>query len=155
VGVTVETGTSLEDLLCRQWEIDRDYVMGRISTLFLDGKPVDDLPASIVKDGATLALSGAMPGLIGATMRRGGVLASFRSGISYDPRGAARMGGSGRITLKLFNLLIDELGPRFLSRGIWTTPSRLKALFPNHPDLEKTGTDDIKVIVAAPSPSPQ
>ena len=35
VGVTIETGGSLEDLLCRQWQIDRDYVLGRISTLFL------------------------------------------------------------------------------------------------------------------------
>ena len=107
----------------------------------------------IVKDGATLALSGAMPGLIGATMRRGGVLASFRSGISYDPRGNTRSGGNGRITLKLFNLLIDELGPRFLSRGIWTTHSRLKALFPNHPDLEGAAPGDIKVIMDTPSPA--
>jgi hypothetical protein len=151
-GVSIETGASLEDLLCRQWGIDRDYVMGRISTLFLDGKPVDDLPASIVDDGATLALSGAMPGLIGATMRRGGVLAAFRSGISYTPRDPAGANRDGRITVKLFNLLIDELGPRFLTRGIWTTHSRLKPLFPEHPDLNRMDDGPVKVIMDSGAP---
>ena len=60
VGVAIQTGVSLEDLLCCQWQIDREYVMNRISTLFLDGKPVDDLPAAVVNDGSVVALSGAM-----------------------------------------------------------------------------------------------
>lgn len=147
VGVSIQTGGSLEDLLCRQWQIDRDYVLNRISTLFLDGKPVDDLPASIVQDGATLALSGAMPGLIGATMRRGGVLASFRSGITYCPTTDAHNHGNGRITLKLFNLLIDELGPGFLCRGIWVPRRRLAELFPNHPDIASDGEGEVRVFM--------
>jgi len=155
VGVTIETGGSLEDLLCRQWQIDRDYVMGRISTLFLDGKPVDDLPAAIVRDGAVLALSGAMPGLIGATMRRGGILAAFRSGISYEADAIENQSGNGRITLKLFNLLIDELGPRFLARGIWTTRSRLAALFPDHPELDHPDERDIRVLLATSPAAPK
>ena len=151
IGVTIQTGTSLEDLLCCQWQIDRAYVMDRISTLFLDGKPVDDLPTCIVNHGATLALSGAMPGLIGATMRRGGVLASFRNGITYCASGTENDTGSGRITLKLFNLLIDELGPRFLARGIWVPHDRLVTLFPEAPELETDGEPDIKVILTGPS----
>ena len=147
VGVTIKTGTSLEELLCCQWQIDRDYVMNRISTLFLDGKPVDDLPAAVVHDGATLALSGAMPGLIGATMRRGGVLASFRSGITYCPEGETQNRGDGRITLKLFNLLIDELGPGFLARGVWIPRPRLAAIFPDRPGIAELQENDIRVFM--------
>ena len=153
VGVSIQTGTSLEDLLCGQWQIDRDYVMNRISTLFLDGKPVDDLPAAVVRDGATLALSGAMPGLIGATMRRGGVLASFRSGITY--RSGAETSGSsrGRITLKLFNLLIDELGPGFLARGIWVPRRRLAEIFPDDPDIAGIEEGEVHVFMAGDTSS--
>lgn len=155
VGITIQTGTSLEDLLCGQWRIDRDYVMNRISTLFLDGKPVDDLPASIVQDGATLALSGAMPGLIGATMRRGGVLASFRSGITYHATSDAHMRSKGRITLKLFNLLIDELGPGFLARGIWIPRQCLAEIFPDHPDIAQIADSEVRVFLTSrPSSAP-
>lgn len=147
VGITIQIGTSLEDLLCCQWHIDRDYVMSRISTLFLDSKPVDDLPAAMVHDGAVLALSGAMPGLIGATMRRGGILASFRNGITYCTTSGDDTGGSGRITLKLFNLLIDELGPQFLARGIWVRRSRLAELFPGHPDIATITDSEINVFM--------
>ena len=147
VGVTIEAGTSLEDLLCCQWQIDRAYVMNRISTLFLDGKPVDDLPTAVVRDGATLALSGAMPGLIGATMRRGGVLASFRSGITYCPADETSQSGSGRITLKLFNLLIDELGPGFLARGIWVPHRRLAEIYPDNPDIATIKDREVHVFM--------
>ena len=34
----------------------------------LDGKPVDDIGSSFLHDGSTLALSAAMPGLVGATL---------------------------------------------------------------------------------------
>lgn len=153
VGVTIQAGTSLEDLLCCQWQIDRDYVMNRISTLFLDGKPVDDLPAAVVRDGATLALSGAMPGLIGATMRRGGVLASFRSGITYCPTSDASHSGSGRVTLKLFNLLIDELGPGFLARGIWIPRRRLAEIFPDDPAVAQSRDSEFRVFMTHDHPS--
>ena len=155
IGVTIQTGTSLEDLLCCQWQISRDYVMNRISTLFLDSKPVDDLPTAVVHDGATLALSGAMPGLIGATMRRGGVLASFRNGITYCETSEGDAGGRGRITLKLFNLLIDELGPQFLARGIWVRHSRLAELFPEHPDIATVTDGEIKVYMDDPPSASQ
>lgn len=151
VGITIQTGATLEDLLCGQWGIDRDYVMNRISTLFLDGKPVDDLTISVVEEGATLALSGAMPGLIGATMRRGGVLAPFRSGITYCPSATTGASGNGRITLKLFNLLIEELGPQFLSRGIWIDRSRLRDQFPGRPELD--GDGEVRVVLTASSSS--
>jgi hypothetical protein len=44
----------------------------KIQSIMLDGKPVDDISSALIHDGSTLALSAAMPGLVGATLRRGG-----------------------------------------------------------------------------------
>ncbi len=80
--VLVETGCSLNQLFNDQLGLDPGYVEDRIKTVFLDGSPVDDFDTAVIRDGITLALSAAMPGLVGAVLRKGGVLASFRHSIS-------------------------------------------------------------------------
>jgi hypothetical protein len=84
----------------------------------LDGKPVDDIGSSLIHDGSTLALSAAMPGLVGATLRRGGAYASFRSAITYHEPGKACVPGEGWVSIKIFNLLMAELGPGLLRQGV-------------------------------------
>jgi hypothetical protein len=98
--------------------IEQDYLDKRIQTIFLNGKPVDDVNSAIVKDGSAISLSAAMPGLAGATMRRGGVLAAMRSRISYVPGETSCDSCEGKVTVKFFNLISRELGPEFLNRGI-------------------------------------
>jgi len=115
----LQVGHSVRDVLCRQLELDSDYVDRKVQTIFLDGKTVDDMEGSRVGNGSTLALSAAMPGLAGATLRRGGFYSAMRSGISHG--GEGRDDGESRegvVTLKLFNLLVEELGTRFLMKGI-------------------------------------
>ncbi len=117
--IKVRTEKTIKQLLCDQLELDPDYVINRIKTIFYNGKPVDDMKTAIVHDGATLALSAAMPGLVGATLRSGGVLSSFRSTISYRPDACETVeSGEGAVYIKLFNLLVPEIGPDFLRRGI-------------------------------------
>ena len=68
----------------------------KIQSIILDGKAVDDIGSAVIHDGSTLALSAALPGLVGATLRRGGRYASFRSGITYheaDRRASRWRGG--------------------------------------------------------------
>jgi hypothetical protein len=84
----------------------------------MDGKPVDDIDTAIVTDGVTIALSSAMPGLVGATMRSGGPLASLRASISYKPSRHIQDLSSGTIRLKLFNSVMGELGEQFLRKGV-------------------------------------
>lgn len=48
------------------------YVEERIQTLLLNGLAVDDPDTAVLESGARLALSAAMPGVLGATLRRGG-----------------------------------------------------------------------------------
>ena len=90
----------------------------KIQSIMLDGKPVDDIRSALVHDGSTLALSAAMPGLVGATLRRGGAYSSLRSAITYHERGAAGAPGEGWVRIKIFNLLMAELGPDLLRKGV-------------------------------------
>jgi hypothetical protein len=117
--VPVTSGTPMADFLLCSLDIPREYFQERIQTIFLDGRPVDDPAASVVGPGSSVALSASLPGLAGATMRKGGQYACFRSSISHKEAAATERGGeAGFATLKLFNLLIGELGTRFLQRGV-------------------------------------
>ena len=113
-----KVGCSIKEFLCNRMFIGQDYLDNRIQTIFLNGKPVDDVNSAIIKDGSTISLSAAMPGLAGATMRRGGTLAAMRSGISCVPAEAGSDSYEGKVTIKFFNIITRELGPEFLNRGI-------------------------------------
>lgn len=133
VEVEVETGCSLRQLLIEQFGIPADYIASRITTLFLNYRAVDDAATALIHDGATLALSGAMPGLVGATMRSGGFYAAMRGAMTYQNETEVPAAKRGRIRLKLFNLLLDELGPRVLRRGVVLSADHLRAFLAELP----------------------
>jgi hypothetical protein len=141
--VKCRVGISIKTLLCEELGLTPAYVMGRISTIFLDGKPVDDIESAIIKDGSSLALSAAMPGLVGATMRREGVYSSLRSSITYEEKHSNYLSKEGLISLKLYNLLIDELGPLLLKRGIFVKSTELSAFLTKQPDNFWRGCKEI------------
>ena len=122
-------GCDLEHLLCNQLDIAPDYLYSRVQTVFLNNSPLDDLASTSVPDGAVISLSAAMPGLNGAMMRKGGPLAELRRSISHSPDEASLQPFPGRVTLKLFNLVAQELGSHFLSRGIVVNSKGLDELF--------------------------
>jgi len=120
-GVIIKTtvGCSIKTWLFQYMGITPEYVASRIQTVFLDGKAVDDIEATAIRDGSNLSLSGALPGLVGATLRRGGFFASLRSSITHSVDDKMPPQKGGWVTVKLFNLLIPELGPLFLAKGFW------------------------------------
>jgi len=152
IRMDIETGCTVKSLLLEQWALPADYVMGRISTLFLNGKPVDDMDEARVGEGAVLALSSAMPGLVGAVMRRGGFYASLRGGITYRETAAHSTVRKGTITVKLFNLLIREIGPYFLRRGFRVCRRDLPDGYPVLTDGHSAPDGDV-LIIAPPSHS--
>jgi hypothetical protein len=119
----VEVGCSVIELLTDQFGIDVKYINERITTLFLDGKALDDPETAYVKDGSILALSSAMPGLVGSTMRRGSHLAAMRGDITYQSH--PEESGTGRVKIKLFNMVMSELGETVLAHGFWLSKSDL------------------------------
>jgi hypothetical protein len=129
--VSIPSACTIRDLLCRQLSIEEDYLRDRIQTILLNSKVVDDPDTALVTAGSQLALSAAMPGLVGATLRKGGYYAPMRSTISLDDRSNTQDSteGEGCVTIKLFNLLQQELGSVLLQRGIRIPGERLAGLF--------------------------
>ncbi|MEW6139472.1 MAG: hypothetical protein AB1733_14660 [Thermodesulfobacteriota bacterium] len=127
--LTAQTGCSIRRLLCDQLGIPGEYVDNRINTIFLDGRAVDDVDRSMVRDGSSLALSAAMPGLVGATMRKGGILASMRDGITHRGDNPCTPGKQGSLRLKLYNMVVSELGPDILKTGVLVEAGRIARLF--------------------------
>ena len=149
-GVTVPAivGCSLKSLLCDQFYIPADYVTDRITTIFLDNRPVDDLEHTMIQNDSRVTLSAAMPGLVGATMRRGGFYAALRGGISHGLDDGTATNNSGTIRLKLFNLLLAELGPLVLERGILLTPQELSGLRREQPNLLTSVAEGDSVLLS-------
>jgi len=118
--VPAVTGCSLSSFLTEQMQIDPGYVKERITTIFLDGDVVDSPEAAIIQDGSRIALSASMPGVAGATMRRGGAYSPMRRAITRATEAAPAVaaGAAGTVLVKLFNLLLGELGKTFLAHGI-------------------------------------
>jgi hypothetical protein len=123
-----------------------EYIETRIQTVFLDGKPVDDIDTALLRDGATLALAPAMPGLMGAMLRRGGYYAPMRSGITH--RGDAVPHGivEGSITVKLFGMALRELGPQLLMRGVGVDAGDLAKVVSGLPEDCREGLDGLETL---------
>jgi hypothetical protein len=148
--IKAETRCSLKKLLCGGLGIEENYLKDRIQTVFLNGKAVDDTETAIVTPGATVALSAAMPGLVGATFRKGGFYAPMRREISHDRAESDEASSGAKLELKLFNLIQKELGPIFLNRGIDTRAADLGEFLHRNketifPGLEQTAINGATV----------
>jgi hypothetical protein len=130
---------SLKELICRQIGLAEDYLENRVQTVFLNGHPVDDVNRATVGEGATVALSAAMPGLAGAVLRKGGVLSTLRKNITYRNDASSRETCEGRVIVKLFNMTTREVGPLLLARGIWMEGAELSELLDRCEHLLRKG----------------
>jgi len=130
-------GCSVKSFLCEQFGLSPEYLEKRIQTIFLDGDAVDDVERATVEDGATLSLSAAMPGLAGAVLRKGGYYAAMRDQISCKGETTSASMQSGKVSVKLFNMPLQELGPIFLKHGIWVESDKFK-------DVLKARADDFQ-----------
>ena len=117
VMIRCRTGCSVAAFLRDELKAGEETIE-KIQSIILDGKPVDDLETAWIKDGSTLALSAAMPGLVGATLRRGGAYSSFRSAITYHETKETSEPGEGVVRIKIFNLLMSGLGRDLLKKGV-------------------------------------
>lgn len=127
VRLRCRVGCSVETCLKDEFGVGPGTIE-KIQSIMLDGKAVDDLGSAVIHDGSTLALSAALPGLVGATLRRGGMYSSLRSGITYHEAGPACVPAAGWVSIKLFNLLMAEMGPGLLRRGVFVDGAFLAGL---------------------------
>jgi len=135
VGIPDGTGVRVREFLQETLGIDAAYVEERLQTVFLDGQPVDDFDRAVVRPGAVLALSGAMPGLVGATMRRGGYYARMREGITHAETDTADGGGhKSFVVVKLFNRPLADLAETLAARPLLVPADAIDGLDPEAAD---------------------
>ena len=145
VNVTGRIGSTVRSFLCDDLGLSPEYLDKRIQTLFLNGKAIDNPDTALLKEDSTLALSAAMPGLLGATLRKGGFYAKMRSEISHQEQTQGIVLHEGLVLLKLFNLLPAEIGPAILERGIWLKGEELSRLLKDLSDELGEGCTEAKV----------
>lgn len=112
------SGASIYDFLANEMGIAPEYISHRIQTIFLDGKAVDDVQKTFLQQHCTLALSAAMPGLVGATFRKSGFYSGLRKDISHKQQSTVSHDQKITFTLKLFNTIAKELGPGLFTKGV-------------------------------------
>jgi hypothetical protein len=134
VKVKARVGSTVRSFLCDDLGLSPEYVDKRIQTLFLNGKAIDNPDTAFLKEDSVLALSAAMPGLLGATLRKGSYYARMRNEISHQEQSQGMTVHEGFILLKLFNLLPAEIGPAVLGRGLWMKGEELNHFLMELPD---------------------
>jgi hypothetical protein len=144
VKVRARIGSTVLSFLCEDLGLSPEYVDKRIQTLFLNGKAIDNPETALLREDSTLALSAAMPGLLGATLRKGSYYARMRNEISYQEKSEGITIHEGFVLLKLFNLLTAEIGPAVLARGIWLKGEELNQFLREIPDELLGEVRDVK-----------
>jgi hypothetical protein len=127
VGVGVAGPCGMDTFLGEILGLDPGYIRDRLRTIFVNGQPVDDIAHTMLAPGDELALSVAMPGLVGICMRLDSPFKSFRGDITHG-RAASRSHSddqAGTVTVKLFNFIAREIGPGLLARGVTVSGGKL------------------------------
>jgi hypothetical protein len=127
--IAIEEGATVREVVTGPMKVDAQYLDGRINTIFLNGHTVDNVDAARVGDGAVLSLSAAMPGFVGAALRKGGFYAVMRADITHAQNNQYNAGRPAQITVRLYNMVAKELGPLFLARGVCFRRSDLLEFF--------------------------
>ncbi len=149
------SGASIRQVLVQWAGISFDYLDAVVQTVFHNGRAVDDDRTATVSHGSEIALSAAMPGLVGAVFRKNSPVAGMRTMDFPAPTdrpgaGFAAQSASGSsvpassgpeditITLKFFNRVNADLGPVFLRQGIRVSGETVHDVFKQYQDrLEK------------------
>lgn len=125
----VRAGATIREIVTGPLRIQHNYLDNRIKTIFLNGQAVDNVEDARVGRDAVLSLSASMPGFVGAALRKGGFYAAMRGEITHCKDQIVLGGETAKITVRLYNIVARELGPRLLRSGIQFPLSELLAFF--------------------------
>lgn len=151
--VDARADCSINDLLGQDLGVDEEYIDRRIQTIFLNGRAVDDIKSARISPESSLALSAAMPGMVGSTFRKAGVFAGMRSQISHDSGTSVDHDGKIKVTIKLFNLVAKELGPGFFQQGVRLKGKPLQDFISENFDFLKQGFTSVELDDQSIEPS--
>jgi hypothetical protein len=138
-------GKTLYAFITEDCGISDEYISEKIKTILIDGGPVDDIFNTKIHDGGSCALSGAMPGIVGAMMRMGSPYAAMRDSITVKPDKTDSSKKEIKLGLKLFNMVLSDRGNDFLKRGVLIEKDRVLELFQRHGDALSSGCSEVGV----------
>jgi hypothetical protein len=148
--VSASEGESIRDFLLGRLALDADYVASTVQTVFLNGRAVDDFDRTGLPEGAVLALSSAMPGLVGAVFRCKSPLSPMRGIEAGTDRGPRLSAADIEVTVKLFNRVAADLGPCLFAAGLRLPADRLLGFLRSRHDL---AVKEIRVNEQAADPA--
>lgn len=144
VCIHVALGCTIKGFLEDQLGLPPEYCERRIQTIFLDAKAVDHPDQAVLRDGCTLTLSAAMPGILGQMLRKASACAALRSEITHREDLHVPPSGRGIVMVRLFNFLATEVGPILLEKGVWVRGEDLEVLLGKDAGLLR---EDAKKVV--------
>jgi len=147
VDIEISPGNSVQELLHKELNIPEQTIQKQIKTIFLNQNPVDDLQIT-VPDQSTLTLSGAMPGFLGACMRVNSPYAKMReslSGTAYSNSKGSVNSNTIIVRLKIFNVLVPEIGPLVLQKGILLSREKFQDHLENLPANFYKSSQQVKI----------
>lgn len=116
--IETESGITLLSFLVQSCSMPENYIEEKIKTIFHNGNPVDDIKTTKLYGDSVVAISGAMPGLVGAMMRIGSPYAAMRESITDKGDSEGTIGEKILVKLKLFNVILSDYGKRFSENGV-------------------------------------
>ncbi|MEW6533916.1 MAG: hypothetical protein AB1473_24015 [Thermodesulfobacteriota bacterium] len=144
----------MRSVLSGQLQMSEESLCRGVRAIFLDGKTVAQLDAAYLKTGSTLALSAVLtePFLLRA-------YGDTQSRVSRPYEEEESLTGSAYsikhfFYLKLFNLMLDEVGPTILSSGLWIEARSFESFLAERPErfweeLETAMVDEVATTVEA------
>lgn len=124
-------GMAVREFVCSLLNISKDTYRKEMGSVFLNGRVVDDGDEVIIQSGDTLALSGAMPGLVGGMLRSGSPLRQMRQTItvgdaleeSHTAQSHPKEDRSERaqVRLKLYNTVLHSYKDSLPATGFYIT----------------------------------
>lgn len=144
--VTADIGDTMLHFLTKRLEFDENYIDSQIKTIFIDGKPVDDLTTAKIPENARIALGAVAPGVAGMTMCRNSPISSMRSGITFHNEQTEQHITEGTVTLLLFNAVMEDKGLQVLQKGIAIPASKLEsAITQTAEEIRSASLNDEKI----------
>lgn len=132
--VPADIGDTMMNFLTKRLGFDEEYIDSQIKTIFINGKPVDDLCTAHIPADARIALGAVAPGVAGITMCRNSPISGMRRGITYQNAEPIQDITEGTVTLLLFNAVMEDKGLQILEKGITLPAGKLERAVEEVPD---------------------
>ncbi|MCT4626827.1 hypothetical protein [Halodesulfovibrio sp.] len=140
--VAADIGDTILNFLTNRLGMEEEYIDSQVKTIFIDGKPVDDITTATIPENARIALGAIAPGAAGMTMCRNSPISSLRSGITYTNTAPVTTITEGVVTLLLFNAVMKDMGLQILEKGVTIPAAKLEQATKEAPDSILSATLD-------------